>query len=91
MYDNNFNAGSGVVFSGIGGASITQNITINAADISKKSEIFGEIDAQALPEGANSWQLTDRSRYKKHLKILYIVVPSFWTVLFCLKNYTKFK
>lgn len=54
MYDNNFNAGSGVVFSGVGGASITQNITINAADISKKSEIFGEIDAQALPEGANS-------------------------------------
>lgn len=54
MYDNNFNAGSGVVFNGVGGASITQNITINAADISKKSEIFGEIDAQALPEGANS-------------------------------------
>ena len=80
MYDINFNAGSGVVFSGIGGASITQNITINAADISKKSEIFGEIDAQAPPEGANSWQLTDRSRYKKHLKILYIVVPPFWAV-----------
>lgn len=54
MYDNNFNAGSGVVFNGVGGASITQNITINAADISKKSEIFGEIDAEAVPEGANS-------------------------------------
>ena len=54
MYDNNINAGSGVIFNGIGGASITQNITINAADITKKSEIFGEIDAQALPEGANS-------------------------------------
>lgn len=53
MYDNNFNAGSGVVFNGVGGASITQNITINAADISKKSEIFGEIDAEAVPEGAN--------------------------------------
>lgn len=54
MYDNNTNAGSGVVFNGVGGASITQNITINAADITKKSEIFGEIDSQALPEGANS-------------------------------------
>lgn len=54
MYDNNINAGSGVIFNGIGGASITQNITINAADITKKSEIFGEIDAETVPEGANS-------------------------------------
>lgn len=47
-------AGSGVIFNGIGGASITQNITINAAEITKKSEIFGEIDAQAPSGDANS-------------------------------------